>query len=42
MTTWFVSRHPGANVWAQEQGLQIDRWVSHLDATQIQPITDCP
>ena len=37
MTTWFVSRHPGANVWAQEQGLQIDRWVSHLDATQIQP-----
>ena len=37
MTTWFVSRHPGANVWAQEQGLHIDRYVSHLDTTQIQP-----
>ena len=37
MTTWFVSRHPGANVWAQEQGLHIDQYVSHLDATQIQP-----
>ena len=37
MTTWFVSRHPGANAWAQEQGLHIDRYVSHLDTTQIQP-----
>jgi len=37
MTTWFVSRHPVANLWAQEQGLHIDQYVSHLDATQIQP-----
>ncbi len=37
MTTWFVSRHPGANAWAQAQGLHIDRYVLHLDTTQIQP-----
>lgn len=37
MPTWFVSRHPGAIEWAAEQGLRVDRHVSHLDAAQIQP-----
>lgn len=37
MTTWFVSRHPGAQAWAAAQGLHIDRCVSHLDVTQVLP-----
>lgn len=37
MTTWFVSRHPGAVEWAGRQGLPIDRYVIHVDALQIQP-----
>ena len=35
MTTLFVSRHPGAIEWIKTQGLQIDRWVTHLDITDI-------
>jgi CRISPR-associated protein Csx16 len=37
MTTWFVSRHPGAIAWAADQGLRIDHHLSHLDAALIQP-----
>lgn len=37
MTTWFITRHPGALEWAAQQGLQIDRHVVHLDPTEIQP-----
>jgi len=36
MTTWFVSRHPGAVEWAQRQGLQIDQFVPHLEPSQVQ------
>ncbi len=36
MTTWFVSRHPGALEWAARQGLQIDRFATHLDPAQVQ------
>lgn len=35
MTTLFVSRHPGAIEWIKTQGLHIDRWVTHLDITEI-------
>ena len=35
MTTFFVSRHPGAVVWAMRQGLSIDHVVPHLDPTQV-------
>lgn len=36
MTTWFISRHPGAKAWAAEQNLQIDQHLTHLDTTLIQ------
>ncbi len=36
MTTWFISRHPGAKAWAIEQGLRIDQHLSHLDTARIQ------
>ena len=35
MTTWFVSRHPGAIEWAAQQGLRVDRQVSHLEPDQV-------
>ncbi len=35
MTTWFVSRHPGAIAWAARQGLAVDRQVTHLDLAEI-------
>ena len=35
MTTFFVSRHPGAVEWARRQGLAVDAWVAHLDGTKI-------
>jgi CRISPR-associated protein Csx16 len=37
MTTWFVSRHPGAVEWARQQGLAIDRWVPHFEPADIRP-----
>lgn len=36
MTTWFISRHPGAIEWAKHQSLAVDRWVSHLYPEQIE------
>ena len=36
VTTWFVSRHPGAIEWAARQGLAVDRFVRHLDPVQVQ------
>jgi CRISPR-associated protein Csx16 len=35
MTTFFVSRHPGAAAWAQAQGLAVDRLVAHLDPAGV-------
>jgi len=37
MTTWFVSRHPGAQQWAAEEGFAVDRLISHLDPASVQP-----
>lgn len=36
MTTFFISRHPGALQWAQQQGLAIDRHAAHLEPLQVQ------
>lgn len=37
MTTWFISRHPGAVEWVRRRGLAVDQYVAHLDPAQIQP-----
>lgn len=36
MTTWLVSRHPGAVEWIYQQGISIDQQVAHLDINQVQ------
>lgn len=36
MTTFFVSRHPGATEWARRQKLIVDQFVPHLDPAQVQ------
>ncbi len=36
MTTWFVTRHEGAKVWAKQQGLIIDHSITHLNMNDIQ------
>jgi len=36
MTTYFVSRHPGAIEWAQGEALAIDHFVPHLDLALLQ------
>ena len=35
MTTWFVSRHPGALHWMQAHGPAFDQHVAHLDPARI-------
>lgn len=37
MTTWFITRHPGAVEWTARQGLQVDQQIAHLDPAAIQP-----
>ena len=37
MTTYFVTRHPGALDWAAEEGLAVDVMLAHLDPETIQP-----
>lgn len=36
MTTFFVSRHPGAGAWLGAQGLAVDRTLAHLDPADVQ------
>lgn len=36
MTTWFITRHPGALAWAKRQGLWYDRHEEHLELDEIQ------
>lgn len=35
MTTWFISRHPGALEWARRQRLHIDRLCEHVDTESV-------
>ncbi|MCZ2408056.1 MAG: CRISPR-associated protein Csx16 [Burkholderiales bacterium] len=37
MTTYFVSRHPGALQWMQQCGPAFDQHVQHLDPARVQP-----
>lgn len=37
MTTWFITRHPGAIEWAARRGLQVDCLLAHLDPDTIAP-----
>ena len=37
MTTYFVSRHPGAIEWAARQKLNVTHFVAHLDTSLVQP-----
>jgi CRISPR-associated protein Csx16 len=37
MTTFLVTRHPGAIAWAARRGIAVDRQVAHLDPADIQP-----
>lgn len=36
MTTYFITRHPGAIAWALQQGITVDRQLAHLDINDIQ------
>ena len=35
MTTYFITRHPGAIAWATQQGISVDRQMTHLDISDI-------
>ncbi|CAI8770930.1 CRISPR-associated protein Csx16 [Methylocaldum szegediense] len=35
MTTYFVTRHPGAVDWARESGISVDRQLAHLDIAEV-------
>ncbi|HQC71930.1 MAG TPA: CRISPR-associated protein Csx16 [Candidatus Competibacteraceae bacterium] len=37
MTTFFISRHPGALDWAAGEGLVLDRGVAYLNPATLQP-----
>lgn len=37
MSTFFVSRHPGAIEWAAQQKLTVTHFVPHLAIAQVQP-----
>ncbi len=37
MSTYFITRHPGAIEWAARQGLKVDRNLAHLDPADIRP-----
>ncbi len=35
MTTYFITRHPGAIAWAKQQGISVDRQIAHLVINDI-------
>ena len=35
MAVIFVSRHAGAIEWMKRQPVHVDRWVSHLQASEV-------
>ena len=37
MTTYFISRHPGAVAWAESEGFHVDERLAHFDVAMVQP-----
>ncbi|MDD5392731.1 MAG: CRISPR-associated protein Csx16 [Thiothrix sp.] len=37
MTTYFISRHPGAADWAESEGFHVDERLAHFDVEIVQP-----
>lgn len=37
MTTYFISRHPGAVAWAEQEGFHVDEQLAHFDVDVVQP-----
>lgn len=37
MTSYFASRHPGAQEWAQRKGYRFTHYISHLDSQCLEP-----
>jgi CRISPR-associated protein Csx16 len=37
MTTYFITRHPGARTWAEQEGITVDQVIDHLDPEIIAP-----
>jgi CRISPR-associated protein Csx16 len=35
MTRWFISRHPGAIEWVKRRTFSIDRFVPHLELSEV-------
>lgn len=35
MTTFFISRHPGAIEWMKHQPIRVDRWLTHLNPQDV-------
>jgi CRISPR-associated protein Csx16 len=35
MTTYFISRHPGAIEWVARQGINVDQIIGHLDPANV-------
>lgn len=37
MTTYFISRHPGAVAWAESEGFHVDDCLAHFEVKIVQP-----
>ena len=35
MTTYFISRHPGAIAWAESQGFHVDQQLAHFEVNVV-------